>query len=431
MIENTSQKIFQLAKLLWPLNRSLSGKDTVKTLSILKKTFKNLKIKRINSGKKVFDWQIPEEWQIKDAWIKDENKKVILDFKKNNLSIVGYSIPVNKVIDLKSLKKKLYSLPDQPNAIPYVTSYYKKDWGFCMSYNKKKKLKNKNYHVFIDSKFKKGHLHYGEILLKGKSKKEIFLSTYICHPSMANNELSGPCLTIFLSKWIASIKDRYYSYRIIFIPETIGSIFYIRNNLKSLKKNVQAGFVITCVGDQRTFSYLPSRKGNTLSDQVSKHVLKWYTKKYKKYTWLDRGSDERQYCWPGIDLPISSVMRSKYGSYPEYHTSLDKLGKVVTKKGLSESYSLYQKIILNLEKNYKYISNTLCEPFLSKRNLYSNLSIKNNNYNSKIILDILSYCDGKHSLLDISDKLNMSSEIVYRNIKNLIKLKLIKKKNLR
>mgnify|MGYP003705941319 CR=1 FL=1 len=431
MKKNISRNIFNLAKLLWPLNRSLSGIDTVKTLSILKKNNKHLKIKKINSGKKVFDWVVPEEWQIKNAWIKDDNQKKIVDFKKNNLSVVGYSAPVNKIIDLKNLKKKLHSLPNQPNAVPYVTSYYNKDWGFCISDNKKKKLKKKNYHVFIDSKFKKGHLHYGELLLKGKSKKEIFLSTYICHPSMANNELSGPCLTIFLSKWIASIKNRYYTYRIIFIPETIGSIFYISKNLKNLKKNMQAGFVITCVGDERAYSFLPSRKGNTLSDQVSKHVLKWNTKNYKKYTWLDRGSDERQYCWPGIDLPVTSVMRSKYGVYPEYHTSLDKLGDVVTQKGLAESYSLYQKIILSLEKNYKYVSNTLCEPFLSKRDLYSNISIKNNNINSKTILDILSYCDGKHSILDISDLLNMPSEIIYQNIENLIKLKLIKKKYLR
>ena len=312
-----------------------------------------------------------------------------------------------------------------------MTSYYKKDWGFCISENEKKKLKEKNYHVFIDSKFQRSNLHYGEILLKGKSKKEIFLSTYICHPSMANNELSGPCLTIYLSQWIASLKNRYYTYRIIFIPETIGSIFYIRNNLKNLKKNMQAGFVITCVGDERSYSFLPSRTGNTLSDQVSKHVLKWNTKNYKKYTWLDRGSDERQYCWPGIDLPVASVMRSKYGEYPEYHTSLDKLGSVVTTKGLSESYYLYQKIILNLEKNFKYIANTFCEPFLSKRNLYSSISIKNNNFNSKTILDILSYCDGKHSLLDISDILKMPSSIIYQNIKDLIKLKLIKKRYLR
>ena len=173
MKKNISRNIFNLAKLLWPLNRSLSGIDTVKTLSILKKNNKHLKIKKINSGKKVFDWVVPEEWQIKNAWIKDDNQKKIVDFKKNNLSVVGYSAPVNKIIDLKNLKKKLHSLPNQPNAVPYVTSYYNKDWGFCISDNKKKKLKKKNYHVFIDSKFKKGHLHYGELLLKGKSKKEI------------------------------------------------------------------------------------------------------------------------------------------------------------------------------------------------------------------------------------------------------------------
>ena len=431
MKNNYPNKIFQLIKKLWPLNRSLSGKDTVKTLEILKKINKNLQIKKIRSGIKVFDWVTPDEWKISDAWIKNEKGKKIVDFKKNNLSIVGYSIPVDKKIKLNELKKKLYSLPEQPNAIPYVTSYYKKDWGFCITEYKKKKLKEQSYHVFIDSELKRGNLHYGELLLRGKSKKEIFLSTYICHPSMANNELSGPCLTIFLSQWIASLKNRYYTYRIVFVPETIGSIFYIRKNLNKLKKNMKAGFVITCVGDERCYSYLPSRMENTLSDKVAKHILKWNIKSYKKYTWLDRGSDERQYCWPGIDLPVASVMRSKYGNYPEYHTSLDRIGRVVSKRGLSGSFTVYQKIITTLENNFRYLSNTYCEPFLSKKDLYPNIGIKKNNLSSKLTLDILSYCDGKHTLLDISDNLNISTTSALKNIKKLIKFKLIKKKYLR
>ena len=217
-------KIYKLAKRLFPINRSITGNGTRKTLEILKDHNENLKIKSIPSGSKVFDWVIPYEWNVKDAWIKDSRNKKIVDIKKNNLHLMSYSIPVNKRINIKELKKNLYSIRAKPNAIPYVTSYYEKKWGFCLSYNQLKKLKDKFYTVKIDSELKKGFLNYGEILIKGKSKKEILLSTYICHPSMANNELSGPCVAIFLSKWINSIKSRNYSYRLVFVPEKTSSI---------------------------------------------------------------------------------------------------------------------------------------------------------------------------------------------------------------
>ena len=418
--------MINLAKKLWPINRSLTGEGNRETLKILKSFFNSLKIKEIKSGQKVFDWKIPLEWNVNEAWIKDIKDKTIVDFKKNNLHLVGYSSPINKKIYLSSLKKKIFSLENQPNAIPYVTSYYKRDWGFCMPYNLKKKLNKKTYKVFIDSNFKKGVLNYGEIIVKGKSKKEIFFSTYICHPSMANNELSGPCVAISLAKWLKGQKNLKYSYRIVFVPETIGAIAYIHKNLSKLKKNVFAGFNLTCLGDERCYSYLPSRNGNTYSDILAKHVLYNTDKNYKKYTWLDRGSDERQYCAPGIDLPIATIMRSKYGTYPEYHTSLDRIGTVVTEKGLNQSLDIFKKIIFIIEKNLKPKTNIICEPMLSKRNLYPTLSIKKNNSDSRNILNFLSFCDGKHTLLEISEKIFLNFDKAYNYYLILKKKKILK-----
>ena len=361
-------KIYNLCKILFPYNRSLTGDGNRISLALLKKYCQKLKIKEVPSGTKVFDWTVPKEWNVNDAWITDRNNKKFAQFSKNNLHLVGYSKKIKKKMSLKKLEKKLFYLKDQPNAIPYVTSYYKEDWGFCISYNTRKKLKSGEYNIHIDSQLKKGHLTYGEILIPGKVKKEIFLSTNICHPSMANNELSGPCVTIFLAKWLLS-KKRKYSYRIVFVPETIGSITYLKKNYKVMKKNIIAGFNVVCVGDDRSYSYLPSRLENTLADKVALHVLKKYKKKFKKYSWLERGSDERQYCSPGIDLPIASIMRTKYGKYKEYHTSLDNLNNVVSPKGLEGGYNIVKKAIEVLENSCIPITNFLCEPQMSKKKL--------------------------------------------------------------
>tara|TARA_B100001057_G_scaffold429276_1_gene455278 strand:+ start:313 stop:1614 length:1302 start_codon:yes stop_codon:yes gene_type:complete len=400
--------LYSLAKKLFPINRSITGEGVRSTLKILKNINHLLKIYEIRSGTKVFDWKIPLEWNVKDAWIKDAKDKKIIDFKKNNLHLMSYSIPVNKSVKFDELKKHLYFHNSRPNAIPYVTSYYKKKWGFCLSKNQLRKLKNETYKVKIDSNFKKGSLTYGEIFIPGRLKKEIFLSTYICHPSLANNEVSGPCVAIFISNWIKKITNRKYSYRIIFIPETIGSIAYLSKNYKKMKKNILAGYNLTCLGDDRTYSYLPSRAENTISDKIAKHVLKWKYKKYKRYKWTDRGSDERQYCSPGIDLPIATICRSKFAEYPEYHTSDDNLKKVVSAKGLLGSFEIYKEVITAIEKNCFPKVKTLGEPMLSKRNIYPLELEKNNqdfkNYNFLMGMHFLSYCDGKHSLLDIAEK---------------------------
>jgi len=421
-------KIYNLAKKIFPFNRSLTGRGVVLTLKELKKINNDLQINYFKSSKKVFDWNVPLEWNVNDAWIKLGKKKIV-DFKKNNLSLVGYSLPINKVINFNSLNKHLHSVPNQKNAIPYVTSYYKKTWGFCIKHKARKKLnKKKKYHVFIDSNFKKGKMHYGEILIPGKTKKEIFLSTYICHPSMANNELSGPTMLIFLSKWIKKFKNRYYSYRIIFVPETIGSIAYLAKNFKNMKKNIIAGYNITCVGDEGSFSYLPSKSGDNLSDQTATHVLDKYVKKYNKYSWLDRGSDERQYCSPGIDLPVASIMKSKYEKYSEYHTSLDNLDKFVTAKGLGDSLELYKKVILSIENSIFYQQTNYCEPFLTKHNLYETTSKKNlDNKKINLMMNFLSYCDGKTSFFEIIKKCKCNVKNIKPIVQKLLKRKIIRK----
>ena len=420
-------QIHNFAKKLWYINRSITGKGLRDTLNHIKKDYlKNLKIHAVPSGKKVFDWIIPDEWDVEEAYIITPDKIKICDFSKNNLHLVGYSTPFERTLTLKNLQKHLYSIPDKPSAIPYVTSYYKKRWGFCIKDSQRKKLKKGKYRVVIKSKHFAGFLNYGELLLPGKSQKQILLSTYVCHPSMANNELSGITVTTFLAKWLSRIPNRFYTYRILFVPETIGSITFLSKNYKNLKKKIMGGFNISCVGDERAYSFLPSRHGNTISDKIAKHTLKWIDQNYKKYCWLDRGSDERQYCSPGIDLPIASIMRSKYGEYFEYHTSLDDLKKVVTPTGLKGGYDAIMKALEIFEKNKYYKTNILCEPQLSKRKLYPDISIKKNNIKTKLMWNLISYCDGNHSLLDIAEILNAPCWELYGVIDKLLKEKIIK-----
>jgi aminopeptidase-like protein len=300
------------------------------------------------------------------------------------------------------LQEHLHSLPDQPEAIPYITSYYKAYWGFCLSHHQRQTLKKGNYRVKIDTELKNGSLSYGELIIPGQSSQEIFLSSYICHPSMANNELSGPCLLTYLARWIASLSERRYTYRIIFIPETIGSIMYISKHLDELKENVKAGFIVTCIGDERSYSYLPSRAGDTLSDKAALHALSHIDPNFKRYSYLNRGSDERQYCSPGVDLPMATIMRSKYGTYPEYHTSLDNL-QLVTPKGLAGGYTALRLALEVIEKNITPVNTVVCEPHLSKRGLYPTLSTKSTGAIVSKMMNLLAYSDGKHSLLEIAD----------------------------
>ena len=428
----TNNQIFNFAKKIIGYPRSLSGDGVRETLKSIKEILPQMKIKNFKSGKKVFDWKIPLEWNVNDAYIEKPNGEKICEYSKNKLHLMGYSVSTNKIVSKNELLKKLHSLPNLKNAIPYVTSYYKKDWGFCLKHKDKLKLKDGNYKIVINSKHKKGVLNYGELLIKGKSKKEILLSTYICHPEMANNETSGISVVTYLAKWITS-KKRNFSYRIIFVPETIGSIAYIEKNFKYLKRNLIAGFIVTCVGDKGSFSYIPSRTGDTLSDFIAKTVLKKNKRKFNTYTWLDRGSDERQFCAPNIDLPICSITKSKYGKYKEYHTSLDKLGTVVVSKGLNESFKIYEGCINYLEKNFDKnffipINNCFCEPHLSKRNLYPSISTLKTATNTKVksMMNVLSYVDGKTSIIEIANLCHLSTLEVKKYLITFKKFNLIK-----
>ena len=419
--------MYHWAKELFPINRSITGAGVRKTLTYIKKELPSIKIRSIKSGTKCFDWQVPLEWKVDEAYISDLNNNILVDFKKNNLHLLGYSQPIKKIISFKDLKKKLHTLPTDPNAIPYRTSYYKKDWGFCLKHKNLKKIKKfRKLKVLINSKLFKGQLNYGELLIKGKSKKEILFSTNICHPSLANNEISGPVLAMKIGKHILE-KKRDYTYRIIFIPETIGAIAFISKNLQNLKKNLLAGFVLSCVGDDNSYSKINSRFDNTFADKILERTLKEKNIKYKKYSFLNRGSDERQFCSPGVDLPVCSFCRTKHGEYKQYHTSKDNLD-YISSKGLNNSFKVMKNLINNIEKSKFYKSTNFCEPFLTKHNLKKTLSGERKmSFKTKMLIDAIAYSDGKFSLEDISIFTKIKKKHLNNILKNLIKYKIVKK----
>lgn len=404
-MQDQSNEMYQWATDLFPINRSLTGEGVRQTLNYLKDLLPELELKSVPTGYRAFDWEVPEEWSVSEAFIEDEAGNRVVDFADNNLHLLGYSEAADEWLTLDELQKHLYSLPEQPEAIPYVTSYYKKRWGFCLSHQQREQLKPGKYHAVIRAKHFEGVLNYAEWVLPGDTDREVFLSTYVCHPSMANNELSGPVVATALARWIKSLPKRKYTYRLVFIPETIGSLVYLSKNIDHLQQHVHAGFNISCVGDNRTYSYLPSRNGNTLADKVAQHVLQHTDPEYIRYTWLDRGSDERQYCAPGVDLPVATICRSKYGTYPEYHTSLDNL-QLISPEGLQGAYSALQRALMVLENNQKPRILVKGEPQLGKRGLYPSLSTTGGTRKVRNMINFISYCDGEHSLLQIAEKIN-------------------------
>ena len=399
------KEMYEMCINLFPYNRFLTGEGVRKTLHYIRDIVP-VNIHEVPSNTIVFDWNVPNEWIIREAWIKTPSGGKICDFSVNNLHLVGYSVPVSLKLTREELDLKIYSLPELPNAIPYISSYYSEDWGFCISHNERIALEDGVYEVFIDSELIEGSLTYADLVIPGRSKKEVLFSTYICHPSMANNELSGPVLAVELAKTLLET-DNEYTYRFVFVPETIGSIVYLSKHLEQLKENVIAGYVLTCVGDNNAVSYLESRYGNTLADKVVKFVLNEMNLEYKHYSFLERGSDERQYCAPGIDLPVCSVMRSKYGTYPEYHTSLDNLD-YISEEGLQLSYEIYMNIINTIEKNKVYRVTVKGEPQLGKRGLYPNVSTKTSGSSVRNMMNFLAYADGNNDLIDICLRIGTS-----------------------
>lgn len=408
--------MYALAGRMFPICRSITGNGFRESLEMLREEVPEIQVYEVPTGTAVFDWTVPKEWNIRGGGIYRLNGDKVIDFKDSNLHIVGYSLPIDKVVSREELLEHVYTMPDQPDWIPYVTSYYKERWGFCMTENQKQTLTDEEYHVVIDSTLEDGSLTYGELIVPGQTDDEILFSSYLCHPSMANDDLSGPVVLTELMKYVLQMKDRRYTYRFVINPETIGAITYISRNLDALLKHVKAGFVLSCVGDDRTFSYLATKYGDTLTDRVMQNVLKFHFPEYKKYSFLDRGSDERQYGSAGVNLPVCGFCRSLYTKYPEYHTSADNMD-LISPEGLQGAYDVMVKVIMALENNYHYAMTCQCEPQLGKRGLYPTISYRGSHDSVNVIRDFTAYADGSHDLIDISNIINVPIDILI-DIKN-------------
>ena len=433
-IENGTEMYDMMVK-LYPICRSITGDGVRKTLDIISEQIQ-LERHEIQTGTEVFDWTIPKEWNIKDAYVKKSDGEKIIDFQKSNLHVLNYSVPVHKTVSLSELKDHLFTLPDQPALIPYRTSYYYENWGFCITHKQFLQLEEDEYEVVIDSTLEDGSLSYGEYFIKGKSEDEVLLSCYICHPSMCNDNLSGVVLLTFLAKHLKNLSLQ-YSYRFLFIPETIGAIVWLSRNEQNVTK-IKHGLVATCVGDSGISTYKKSRQGNAEIDQTVIDVLKNSGDDYKIMDYEPIGSDERQFCSPGFNLPVGLLLRTHPYYFTEYHTSADNT-EFVKAKYLADSFSKYFKVIFKLEENFgKFYSKNneeelleidskndqvflnlkpKCEPKLDKTGMYRKIGGKNNN-DALTILWVLNYSDGKHSLRDIT----LRSGIDFKQIKQTAEL---------
>lgn len=427
VINQLAAEALDLAYELWPLNRSLVSKDTDFTINRILSDFPiTSRVHEFVSGSSVGDWIIPKGWNVKSARLSGPNGEKIADFSDCNLHLMSYSTSINATISHQDLLDHIHYDKTKPNWIPYRTSYYKKDWGFCLSSTEMEKLVHEEYVVEIDSEFYDDSLKIGEIYLPGESENEVIFSTYVCHPSMANNELSGPVVCRGLAKYISGLSDRHYSYRFLFMPETIGAIAYLSNFEKNLKAKTIAGFVVTCIGDNRTWGYVPSRNGITLADKLLLRVLSNNKKEFIRYSFLERGSDERQFCSPNANLPFASITRSKYGTYPEYHTSGDDL-TLLSNESLAESIDFLIKIFEELEENRICKSTKLGEPFFNKYDLRPDVGGKSSlSRTSKLLSDIVALADGSNDLIEIGRLVNEPIDLINELAINLSEKGLIK-----
>jgi aminopeptidase-like protein len=397
-----SQEMYQLISELYPICRSITGNGFRETLHWIKKHIE-LTQHEVPTGTQVFDWTVPKEWNIKDAYVKNSKGERIIDFNKSNLHVVNYSVPVKQKIHLEELKKHLFTLSDRPDWIPYRTSYYKESWGFCLSHKQFLELQDEEYEVCIDSSLEDGHLTYGEYYLKGEKPDEVLISCHACHPSLCNDNLSGIAIATFLAKYLSQI-NLSYSYRFIFIPGTIGSITWLCLNENQVHK-IKHGLVLTCLGDPGKSTYKKSRRGDAEIDKAVTHVLKHSGKDSEIIDFFPYGYDERQFCSPGFNLPVGCFMRTPHNCYPEYHTSADNL-ELVQPQYLADSFSKCFSVLHILENNKKYLNqNPKCEPQLGKRGLYGAIGGQTDTKMREMaMLWVLNLSDGNHSLLDIADR---------------------------
>jgi aminopeptidase-like protein len=422
-VGDTAEQMFELIRQLYPICRSITGDGVRQTLKILQEHIP-LVVREVPSHTPVFDWTIPKEWNIRDAYIKNSKGEKIVDFQKSNLHVLNYSLPVNKRVSLDELKAHAFTLPDKPDWIPYRTSYYKENWGFCLSHNQLAGLPEGEYEVFIDSSLEDGCLTYGEYFLKGQADDEILISTHVCHPSLANDNLSSIALAVFLGKHLSGRSTK-YSYRFLFTPGCIGSITWLSLN-EAQATRIKHGLVLACVGDAGKITYKKSRRGNATIDRAVIQVLRDAGDPYEVYEFSPYGYDERQFCSPGFNLPVGCFMRTPHGQFPEYHTSADNL-EFIDLKSLDDSFSKCLSILNVIENNAIYLNqNPKCEPQLGRRGLYSPVGGQSDGKTQELaMLWVLSFSDGENSLLDISDRSGMPFAVIHRAAEALKQSQLI------
>ena len=407
------QELYQFAGELFPICRSITGDGVRRTLALIQEKVP-LRTFEVPTGTPVFDWTVPKEWNIRDAFIKTPDGQRVVDFHKSNLHVVSYSTPVHATMPLGELKRRLYTIPDHPDWIPNRTSYYKEDWGFCLSHNQMLALEDGEYEVCIESTLEDGHLSYGECYLPGRSSDEVLISTYVCHPSLANDNVSGVTVATFLAKLLSGQELR-YSYRFLFIPATIGAITWLARNRDTVGR-IRHGLVLTCMGDAGGFHYKKSRRGNAEIDRAAVHVLRHCGESSEILEFSPYGNDERQYCSPGFNLPVGSLMRSVWETFPEYHTSADNLD-FIRPLQLAGSLRVCAAILDVLENNRSYRNeNPYCEPQLGRRGLFRSMGGEAGGQATGEEMMarfwVLNLSDGDHSLLKIAERSGISFPMI-------------------
>lgn len=402
---------------LFPICRSITGNGVRETLKQIAKRI-SLTVHEVPSGTQVFDWKVPLEWNIRDAYIKNVRGERVVDFQRSNLHVVSYSQPVKQRMALSELKEHLHSLPDRPDWIPYRTSYYKESWGFCLSHNQLLSLTDPEYDVCIDASMTEGNLTYGECFLPGQSQDEVLISTHTCHPSLGNDNLSGIAVATFLAERLQA-RPRRYSYRLLFIPGTIGSITWLSQHQKDASR-IKHGLVLTGVGDAGPITYKKSRRGDAEIDRAMAHLLKQGGTPYSICDFIPYGYDERQYCSPGFNLAVGCFSRTPHSQYPEYHTSADNLD-FMKPQALAESLSYCEAAIEVLEQNKTYLNqNPHCEPQLGKRGLYRAIGGQAGEKSMEMaMLWVLNLSDGHHTLLEIAERSHVSFDRISQAAKTL------------
>ena len=409
---------------LYPICRSITGEGVRETLRIIQKRIP-LEMQEIPSGTKVFDWTVPLEWNVSDAYVMNRAGKRVIDFQSHNLHLMSYSVPVRKKMSLEELRPHLFSLPAHPEWIPYRTSYYKENWGFCMRHVDFEQLSDGEYDVVIDSTLQAGSLTYGELYLPGEVPDEVLVSCHVCHPSLCNDNLSGITVTVKLAETMAA-RSRRYSYRFLFIPGTIGSITWLAQN-EQMVSRIRHGLVVTGVGDAGSVTYKKSRQGNAEIDRAMAHVLRHSKETHSIIDFFPYGYDERQYCSPAFDLPVGCFMRTPHGQYPEYHSSADNLD-LIRSESLFRSYAYCLQVFELLERNRAYVNQSpKCEPQLGRRGLYRAVAGQQENQSRELaLLWVLNMSDGQHALLDIADRADLPFGQIQSAAEALIEAGLLK-----